>query len=198
MFAEAVPAENEEGKCMSRIHKRKFRGKLKYKYLAAFIGVSLFLALMLTFSYYWYFNRMYEQQTQEYIRNMGRESIGSLELTMKQINTVILSIQSEDTIQDFLYGVDHHQYTIAEQAAMQNSVRDTVYANILWTDSITNVYLESDRGHSEVWEKSGGGVIWNRDRRQFIYDGGGRAVWLGLDDSGRFIQVGRRLTAKRI
>ena len=53
---------------MSRIHKRKFRGKLKYKYLAAFIGVSLFLALMLTFSYYWYFNRMYEQQTQEYIR----------------------------------------------------------------------------------------------------------------------------------
>ena len=51
MFAEAVPAENEEGKRMSRIHKRKFRGKLKYKYLAAFIGVSLFLALMLTFSY---------------------------------------------------------------------------------------------------------------------------------------------------
>ena len=151
MFAKAVPAENEEGKCMRRIHKRKFRGKLKYKYLAAFIGVSLFLALILTFSYYWYFNRMYEQQTQEYIRNMGRESIGSLELTMKQINTVILSIQSEDTIQDFLYGVDHHQYTIAEQVAMQNSVRNTVYANILWTDSITNVYLESDRGHSEVW-----------------------------------------------
>ena len=128
---------------------------------------------------------------------MGRESVGSLELTMKQINTVILSIQSEDTIQDFLYGVDHHQYTIAEQAAMQNSVRDTVYANILWTDSITNVYLESDRGHSEVWEKSGGGVIWNRDRRQFIYDDGGRAVWLGLDDSGRFMQVGAQINSKK-
>ena len=197
MFAKAVPAENEEGKCMRRIHKRKFRGKLKYKYLAAFIGVSLFLALILTFSYYWYFNRMYEQQTQEYIRNMGRESIGSLELTMKQINTVILSIQSEDTIQDFLYGVDHHQYTIAEQVAMQNSLRNTVYANILWTDSITNVYLESDRGHSEIWEKSGGGVIWNRDRRQFIYDGGGRAVWLGLDDSGRFMQVGAQINSKK-
>ena len=182
---------------MRRIHKRKFRGKLKYKYLAAFIGVSLFLALILTFSYYWYFNRMYEQQTQEYIRNMGRESIGSLELTMKQINTVILSIQSEDTIQDFLYGVDHHQYTIAEQVAMQNSLRNTVYANILWTDSITNVYLESDRGHSEIWEKSGGGVIWNRDRRQFIYDGGGRAVWLGLDDSGRFMQVGAQINSKK-
>lgn len=182
---------------MTKIHKRKFRGKLKYKYLSAFIGVSLFLALVLTFAYYWYFNRMYEQQTGDYIRNMGRESVNSLEQTMEQINTVILSIQSEDIIQEYLYGVDHHQYTTTQQAKVQGNVRDTVYSNILWTDSIINVYMESNNGFSEVWEKSGGGVIWNRDRRQYIYNGRGKAVWLGLDDSGRFMQVGAQINSKK-
>ncbi len=182
---------------MTRIHKRKFRGKLKYKYLLAFIGVSLFLTIVLTTAYYWYFNQIYEKQAREYIRNMGNESVSSLEQTMEQINTVILSIQSEDIIQEYLYNVDHDLYTTTQQAQAQINVRNTVYSNILWTDSIINVYIETSYGHSEVWEKSGGGVIWNPDRKNDIYAGRGRAVWLGLDDSGRFMQVGAQINSKK-
>ena len=182
---------------MRRTRKRQFLARLRYKYIALFISASLFLTMALTLAYYWYFNRVYERQTRQYLESLTKESADHLEQTMEQIRTIILSVQSIDLVQDFLYGIDHQAYTTSQYARIRNNVRDAVYSSILWTDSVTNVYMESDMGYSEVWEKSGGGVIWNRSRKEMIYSGGGRPVWLGLDQSGRFMQVGAQINSKR-
>ena len=83
---------------MKKHRRRRFQRKLKYKYMAACIGISLFLVLILTGSYYGYFNKLFVTQTQDYVFNMAEQSKDSLELTMRQIDSVILSIQSETMV----------------------------------------------------------------------------------------------------
>lgn len=70
---------------MKKHRRRRFQRKLKYKYMAACIGISLFLVLILTGSYYGYFNKLFVTQTQDYVFNMAEQSKDSLELTMRQI-----------------------------------------------------------------------------------------------------------------
>ena len=64
---------------MKKHRRRRFQRKLKYKYMAACIGISLFLVLILTGSYYGYFNKLFVTQTQDYVFNMAEQSKDSLE-----------------------------------------------------------------------------------------------------------------------
>lgn len=182
---------------MKKHRRRRFQRKLKYKYMAACIGISLFLVLILTGSYYGYFNKLFVTQTQDYVFNMAEQSKDSLELTMRQIDSVILSIQSETMVQEFLTKIDKGTYGAYEEYLAREKVRQGIYADIMWEDSVVNVYLESDQGYSEVWEKSGGGVIWNKQKKEQIYGGKGRTVWLGVDESGKFMQAGAQINSTK-
>lgn len=182
---------------MKKHRRRSFKRKLKYKYMAACIGISLFIVLILTGSYYGYFSKMFVTQTQEYVYNMSEQSKDSLELTMRQIDSVILSIQSETKVQEFLSKIDKGEYEDYEEYLVRGEVRQGIYADIMWEDSVVNVYLESDKGYSEVWEKSGGGVIWNKQKKEQIYQGKGRTVWMGVDESGKYMQAGAQINSTR-
>lgn len=168
---------------------------MKYKYIAACIGVSVCIIVLLTSSYYWYFSRLFENQTKDYVLNMAEQSKNSLELTMRQIDSVILSIQSDGKIQDFLYRIDRGGYSEYEEYLARAAVREAIYGDIMWEDSVINVYMESDGGYREVWEQSGGKVLWDTQRKEQIYRGIGHTVWLGTDESGTYMQAGAQINS---
>ena len=108
---------------MKKDRRRRFMWKMKYKYIAAFIGVSVCISFLLSGSYYWYFSRLFETQTKEYVLNMAEQSQNSLELTMGKIDSVILSIQSEEAVQSFLAQIDRGAYSEYEEYLARADVR---------------------------------------------------------------------------
>ncbi len=182
---------------MKKDRRRRFMWKMKYKYIAAFIGVSVCISFLLSGSYYWYFSRLFETQTKEYVLNMAEQSQNSLELTMGKFDSVILSIQSEEAVQSFLAQIDRGAYSEYEEYLARADVRKVIYADIMWEDSVINVYLESDGGYWEVWEKSGSQVLWDTQKKEQIYNGVGHTVWLGADESGEYMQAGAQINSTR-
>lgn len=175
--------------------RRKFSFKISQKLALVCIGLCLSTISILTLQYYNYSRNMLEQQTQQYIFDMLKQTGNNLDMVMEDVQTLIFNIQKEPDVQSYLTQLQSQSMENYEEYLNRKELVEVIYKYILYDDNIESVLLVPENGKPELISKTMKDYSVDSTQKSKVYEAGGSAVWLGVNSMKRSISVGAQVNS---
>ncbi len=177
--------------------RRNFRFKISQKLALVCISLCLATISILTVQYYNYSRNMLEQQTQQYIFDMLKQTGNNLDMVMEDVQTLIFNIQKEPDVQSYLAQLQSQSIDNYEEYLNRKELVEVIYKYILYDDNIEAVLLVPESGKPELISKTMKDYSVDSTQKSKIYEAGGSAVWLGVNSMNRYISVGATINSMK-
>lgn len=180
---------------MRSCKEHSFHFKISQKYAISFIAVCLLTIGVLSAAYYSYSRKLIDNQTEQYISKVLEQAGTSLELRLKDFDSLIFNIQSDSTVQQQLRLWKDKKMNDYDRYLVEKKIQDAVYQQILYDDAVESVMIVTDAGQVISVSKTLYPYENSAAHKDEIYAAGGSPVWLEANAQGRYISVAAQINS---